>query len=242
MSAPEGTAEFFEQMTSTRYREQPWHPELLQDWNPSGALLEIGSGAGTDHALLASMALTTVAVDLAHRGASLTQKRLRLEGRRGSALVADGENLPFSEDSFDAVYSFGVIHHTDHPERVADEIGRVLTAGGSLLVALYHRRSLFAAWWFVKYLATWLATRETWPEFLARLEGGAADLSDRPTVRLYSRGDAERLFGQFDSVTSEIMHIGSNWPILRRTILGERLARRWGWYVIIRARGVCGRA
>lgn len=79
---------------------------------------------------MAAMAGDTVAIDLAQEGAWLTQRRLLLERRNGSALVADGEHLPFRDATFESAYSFTVIHHTDHPEFVIREMAPVLRPGG----------------------------------------------------------------------------------------------------------------
>jgi SAM-dependent methyltransferase len=234
-----GTPEFFADMTRTRYEIQPWHPALLDAFAPTGRLLEIGSGAGTDHAYLAASATTSVAVDLAHEGASLTQARLRMEGRPGSAVVADGESLPFRDGSFDAVYSFGVIHHTDHPERVATEMHRVMRPGAPFLVALYHRTSLVTARQAYSWLRWGVPRRESWPAYLARVESGAADLSERPVVRLYSRSGAAGLFGQFADVRTKVLHLGVHWPRVER-LLGRRCvawaASHLGWYVVVEGR------
>jgi SAM-dependent methyltransferase len=230
--AAEGTAEFFAQMTASRYRLQPWHPELLHRFAPEGRLLEIGSGAGTDHAELAGMAATTVAMDLAPRGAALTQRRLRLEGRPGSAVIADGERMPLASAVFDAVYSFGVIHHTDHPEAVAAEMHRVLRPGGRFLVAVYHRASLFALQKLLQYVATGAFLRETWRDHLALVEAGADQVRDRPLVRLYSRRQARALFSSFDDVSTEVVHAGVRWRFLHRPLF----ARRWGWYLVVTGR------
>lgn len=45
-------------------------------------------------------------------------------------LLGDAENLPFEEGSFDAVISFGTLHHLPNPKHAIEEIGRVLKVGG----------------------------------------------------------------------------------------------------------------
>jgi SAM-dependent methyltransferase len=233
VDAPDATPQFFAAMTAARYGRQPWLPALLDRFAPTGRLLEIGSGAGTDNSRLG--APVSVAVDLALRGARLTTGRMRLEARRGGAMVADGESLPLRDDAFDEVYSFGVIHHTDHPERVAAEMRRVMRPGARFMVALYHRRSLIAG----IYALLWLRGRGSWSDHLARhIEDGADQLDDLPRVRLYSRRSARALFADFSDVNIEIDHLGLDErqakrlpPPIRRLI-----ARRWGWFVIVTGR------
>lgn len=123
------------------------------------------------------MADETAAIDLAPRGAWLTQKRLDLEGRPGLAQVADAENMPFPAHTFDAVYSFGVLHHTDHPERAVAEMWRVMRPGGKFMVALYHKHSLFAAHKAIEYAVRLRWRSQTWRDFLSELEFGAAELT-----------------------------------------------------------------
>jgi ubiquinone/menaquinone biosynthesis C-methylase UbiE len=41
------------------------------------------------------------------------------------------ERIPFPDNSFDHVYSFGVIHHSPVPERIVREINRVLRKDGT---------------------------------------------------------------------------------------------------------------
>ena len=53
--------------------------------------------------------------------------------------------MPFADDSFDVVYSNGVLHHTPDTAGAVREIHRVLRPGGQARVMLYHRGS--AAYW-----------------------------------------------------------------------------------------------
>jgi SAM-dependent methyltransferase len=242
VSAEEGSSQFFEQMTVTRYREQPWHPQLLSDFDPRGRLLEIGCGAGTDHSELASSAARTVAVDLAQKGARLTKQRLSLEGADMLSAVADGEHLPFPDGAFDEIYSFGVIHHTDHPGQVAREMYRVLRPGGRFLVGIYHRWSVFTLLKLGDYLLKGRWRTETWQAHLARMEAGAdeVDPAQRPAIRLYSRRSAKRLFRQFEGLRTRVVHdavgerpVGGPLSPVLRALRRPGVVRRFGWYVVV---------
>jgi len=246
-SAEEGTPEFFKEMSETRYAQQPWHRQLLRGFAPTGRLLEIGTGAGTDHAVLASMASGTVGIDLAHKGASLTARRLELEGRPARTAVADGEHLPFRDNSFDEIYSFGVIHHTDHPEQVAEEMYRVLRPEGRFLVALYNRWSTFTASKLASYILDGDWRNERWGPYFAKIEAGAElfEPEERPLVRLYTRRGARHLFSRFEDVQIRTMHAAVPPVLLERRVFAPfrllehaLVEERLGWYhVIVGSRG-----
>jgi SAM-dependent methyltransferase len=57
--------------------------------------------------------------------------------KQGSAL-----EIPYDDDSFDVVFSHGVLHHIPDIRRAQAEIHRVLRPGGVLVAMLYARRSL----------------------------------------------------------------------------------------------------
>ncbi len=61
-------------------------------------------------------------------------------------VVGDAEDLPFKSNSFDVVVCFWSFHHMVYPERVLDEIRRVLKPGGIVIIATFKDVSLnFAA-------------------------------------------------------------------------------------------------
>jgi len=62
----------------------------------------------------------------------------------------DAESLPFEDNYFDIVYSWGVIHHSEDTEKIIKEILRVLKPGGKFLGMIYHRRSLHAFYLWIK--------------------------------------------------------------------------------------------
>ena len=59
------------------------------------------------------------------------------ELRQGSVL-----DLPFADDSFDMVFSHGVLHHVPEIKQAQSEIHRVLRPGGELVIMVYARWSL----------------------------------------------------------------------------------------------------
>jgi ubiquinone/menaquinone biosynthesis C-methylase UbiE len=106
-------------------------------------VLEVGCGSGIAVQLFAEAGANVTAVDLTPWAVATTRKRLEAFGLDGEVLEADGENLPFGDASFDLVFSWGVIHHTTDMERALGELVRVLRPAGTLVLMLYHRRSIF---------------------------------------------------------------------------------------------------
>jgi 2-polyprenyl-6-hydroxyphenyl methylase/3-demethylubiquinone-9 3-methyltransferase len=74
----------------------------------------------------------------------------RLESPNGiagkSAFVnADARNLPFPAESFDFVFSVGLMEHFEDPKAVLAEQHRVLRTGGFLLVKVPQKYSVYTA-------------------------------------------------------------------------------------------------
>jgi SAM-dependent methyltransferase len=137
-----GTREFFAALEAHRY-EKEWHiPEAAQFANARGLrVLEIGCGLGTDGAQFAKAGADYTGVDLTEAAIELARKRFELFGLPGEFRIADAENLEFPDQSFDVVYSHGVLHHTPDINAAVQEIHRVLKPSGRAIVMLYHRGS-----------------------------------------------------------------------------------------------------
>ena len=106
-------------------------------------LIEIGCGIGTDLLRFARAGARVTGVDLAERSIELARANFSLHGLPDVAdlRVADGEALPFHDESFDVVYAHGVIQYTANPARMIAEGRRVLKPGGTAIFMVYNRHS-----------------------------------------------------------------------------------------------------
>ena len=137
-----GSREFFNAVEQHRY-ETEWHiPEVVQfdRWRDK-RVLEIGCGLGTDAINFARAGADYTGVDLTERSIELVQSRFDFENLPGNLQTADAENLPFVDNTFDLIYSHGVLHHTPDTQKAINEAHRVLKPGGTAMVMLYHKNS-----------------------------------------------------------------------------------------------------
>ena len=95
-------------------------------------ILELGCGAGTYVRYLAGMGHSVIGVDYALP--SLRRAVGADPGRKGRYVGADGYALPFVCGSFDLVVCIGVLQAVSRPDRLLDEIARILRPGGIIVV------------------------------------------------------------------------------------------------------------
>lgn len=124
-------------------RSSPWRaiagkavlPWSLQGFEPRGDVLEIGAGSGAMAAELLACydqpALTVTDFDREMVDAAAT--RLARFGDRVTVQHADATALPFPDESFDAVLSWVMLHHTVEWELALAESVRVLRPGGHMV-------------------------------------------------------------------------------------------------------------
>jgi SAM-dependent methyltransferase len=239
-----GTREFFDTVERNRYSEYaPWMPGLMGFDRHAGAnVLEIGCGMGTDLLQFARGGARCTGVDLTPRSVEITRHRFRLYGNEGSFMIADGERLPFATDSFDVVYSNGVLHHTPDTAGAIREIHRVLHHDGTAKVMLYHRNSL--NYWIEIVLRRGLLAGEylrgrSSEEIMSRVIE-FSEHEARPLVKVYSRKEARALFNQFKEVNVDVEQLTRAELRFLSPLVSDatfkRLGRAIGWNVIITAR------
>lgn len=135
--------EYFEEITKKRYFVEP-HIITFCDFAKykNKKILEIGCGIGTDAIMFAKNGCEYHGIDLSDESLCITKKRFELYNLDGKFYNMNAENMNiFESDYFDMIYSFGVIHHTENPEKILDEIFRVLKPNGELKVMLYAKQS-----------------------------------------------------------------------------------------------------
>ena len=134
--------EFFEKYREYRYRTE-WHlPVLVPFAEAKGKkVLEIGTGNGADGVMFAMNGAEYTGADLTDAALEATRRHFAVMGLSGTFQKENAEQLSFASESFDWVFSHGVLHHTPNTQRAIDEVYRVLKPEGRAIIMLYHKRS-----------------------------------------------------------------------------------------------------
>lgn len=135
---------FFADYDKWRYGFERHLPACFDGLNVSGKrVLEVGLGQGADSESLIRRGARWSGIDLTAESVERIRTRLTLRElpfddlRQGSVL-----ELPFADNSFDMVFSHGVLHHVPEIQQAEKEIHRVLRPGGELVIMMYARWSL----------------------------------------------------------------------------------------------------
>jgi SAM-dependent methyltransferase len=139
-----GYQRFFDEYDRFRYTREAHIPRCLDEVACDGrSVLEIGLGLGADAEQIIRRGGRWTGIDLTSESVDRVTTRLALRGlsydevRQGSVL-----QLPFADNSFDIVFSHGVLHHVPDIASAQREVARVLRPSGEAVVMLYARYSL----------------------------------------------------------------------------------------------------
>ena len=236
--------EFFDEVERHRYEQYaPWMREVMGfDGFGGKRLLEVGCGMGTDLLQFARGGARVTGVDLTPRSVETSRHHLELYDHAGDFALTDAEKLPFADESFDVIYSNGVLHHTPDTAGAVREIYRVLRPGGLARVMLYHRHS-WNYWCEIilhrgllrGHLLRGQTAQDIMSHYVEVNEG-----EGRPLVKVYSQKQARKLFSMFSEVQTKVRQLtNDDFYFLGRLFpqrMFETLGRRIGWNVIISAR------
>lgn len=151
-----GSREYFDEVEARKYRVEPHIPRFA-DFNAwkGKRVLELGCGLGTDTINFARAGALVTAVDLSPKSLELARKRAEVMGvaDRITFYNANGENLSsvVPVEPHDLVYSFGVVHHTPHPDRAIAELRKYVKPGGVMKIMVYYRYSWKVLWILLTY-------------------------------------------------------------------------------------------
>jgi len=222
-----GTREYFDEVEARKYFVEPHIPVFadFERWRGK-KVLEIGCGIGTDTINFARHGAQVTTVDLSEKSVQLARMRAMVYGLRDDIRFCPGDAEELSTfvpvEPYDLIYSFGVIHHTPHPERVLEELKKYTHPQTTLKIMVYHRRS---------YKVARILLTEGKGRFW-NLEGMLARNSEAqtgcPVTFTYTRKEGRKLLEKhgFRVKKTEVEHI---FPYRIRDYVQYRYVKEWHW-------------
>ena len=212
---------YFHDLEQQRYRSHKHLLPWIQEMETGKSVLEIGCGIGMDSYQMAKHGLQVTGIDLTDVAIQVVKQRFSREGINGDFQTGDATNLAFEDNTFDYVYSFGVLHHTQDTEKAIDEAYRVLKKGGVAKIMLYNRHSINE-----------LIHRITRIPFEDKHE-------TCPVVRRFTYREIYKIFGKFSNVIIKRDFVygegyGNVFKLTPRPLY-KILSKYFGWHLMITA-------
>lgn len=236
--------EDFEAHARARYQLEPYIHDFAGFAHSGGKrVLEIGVGMGADYLEWLKAGAHAAGVDLSNASIERAKRRSQLAGYTPDLRISDAEHLPFPDNTFDVVYSYGVMHHSPDTMQCIREARRVLQPGGALRVMVYHHPSLTGLMLWLRY--GWWRGKSLRQTVYEKLES--------PGTKSYSRKEALGLLEGFEQIEfRQVFSPGDLllnkpsarfqrrlyrliWALYPRAIV-RRLGRKMGLFLLISAR------
>jgi len=222
---PPGSREYFDEVEKRKYFVEPHIPRFAEfpRWQDK-RVLEIGCGIGTDTINFARNGASVTAVDLSEKSLEMARKRAEVYGLADRIRFYHGSAEQLEQvvppQTFDLIYSFGVIHHTPHPERVLEQLGSYSRPGTTVEFMVYNRHSWKVFWILLTY-----GKCQFWrlKELIARYSEAETGC---PVTYSYSRRELRELMERhgFRVKRVQIEHI---FPYRIRDYVQYRYIREW---------------
>jgi SAM-dependent methyltransferase len=206
---------------------------VLRSFISKGPVLELGGGAGLYAGHLPGYLSVDISIEAIRHA----------EAGRGRMICGDIQALPLRDASVAAVFTFNVLEHIHRPDRVMEEIDRVLMPGGTVLLKdAWRRASLTERTGTNKHLLKLKSTLESRVRLVRRGLSGDAKVEYSELVPDYtvighdhdavSSIDEFSVFAFFASRGYACLNLRRN--LLLRALAPYREFRRW---VIVRKPG-----
>lgn len=224
---PPGSAGFFADLDEYHFDKLHHLLRLVPfDGMRGKKVLDVGCGAGVDLLRFAKGGAIVTGVDISSSAIELARKNAAYQGLDADLRVADGEDLPFDEGTFDLVFAHGVIQYSNSTQRVIDECRRVLKPGGEAIFQAYNRHS--------------------WLNALSKLMRVDLEHEGAPVLRKFTPGELVGMLGGFSDVrlvyerfpVKSRLHKGWKGTMFNTFFVGtfnalpRALVRRFGWHLL----------
>ncbi|MFA5794775.1 MAG: class I SAM-dependent methyltransferase [Candidatus Brocadiia bacterium] len=226
-----GTKEYFNYYDKLRELNGSidFHEKLHEYRDFAGKkVLDVGSGNGYVLSHYAKAGAEVFGIDLSQTAIDLCRKRFEIAGLKGNFQVANAENMPFDDETFDCVCSMGVLHHTPDTKQAISEVYRVMKKNGRLILMFYHKNS--ALYWVGIHLQAIIKMKSI-RQLINEVDGVG-----NPKGAVYTKKNLRQLLVRFNNLNI-FVGLLQGWmimPGLGRFLPDswlKSLAGRYGWFL-----------
>jgi 2-polyprenyl-3-methyl-5-hydroxy-6-metoxy-1,4-benzoquinol methylase len=143
-NAPVGSKQYFDEVEERKYFVEPHIPAFANFASWTGKrVLEIGCGMGTDATNFARSGALYTGVELSSESLNLAKQRFEVFGLAGRFLEGNAEEIDclLGGETFDLIYSFGVLHHTPSLENALKGIRTLMEPNSVFKMMVYAENS-----------------------------------------------------------------------------------------------------
>tara|TARA_B100000579_G_scaffold110561_1_gene88282 strand:+ start:261 stop:1034 length:774 start_codon:yes stop_codon:yes gene_type:complete len=186
-----GTIEYFDEVSKKKFNAEPHILDFttFPKWKGK-KVLEIGCGLATVGINFALSGSDYTGVELSDESLELAKQRFNVYEMDGRFYSGNAEQLSsfVPVEVYDLVYSFGVIHHSPHPEKIISEIKKYMNKNSILKIMLY--------------------AKDSWKNYM--IESGLDQPEAQygcPIANTYTKNDVVDLLEEYDIISIEQDHI-----------------------------------
>ena len=229
-----GTIEYFNEVEIKKFRAEPHILKFTEfpQWK-NKKVLEVGCGLGTVGINFALNGSDYTGVELSKESLEIAKKRFEVYNQSGKFYLGNAEELSsfVPIKTYDLIYSFGVIHHSPHPEKIVSEIKKYMNQNSVLKIMLY--------------------AKDSWKNYMidAGLDQPEAQYGC-PIANTYTKQDVVELLDGYEVLSIEQDHIfpyqiesykrgeyiKQPWFDVMPTEMFETLEKKLGWHLLITAK------
>ena len=186
-----GTKEYFNEVERKKFFVEPHILKFTYFPSCEGKkVLEIGCGLATVGVNFAFHGADYTGVELSEESLELAKKRFEVFEQTGKFYSGNAEELSsfVPVETYDLIYSFGVIHHSPHPEKIISEIKKYMNENSVLKIMLY--------------------AKDSWKNYM--IESGLDQPEAQygcPIAQTYSKQDVVELLEEYEVLSIEQDHI-----------------------------------
>lgn len=229
-----GTKEYFNEVERKKFFVEPHILKFTEfpQWK-NKKVLEVGCGLGTVGINFALNGSDYTGVELSKESLEIAKKRFEVYNQSGKFYLGNAEELSsfVPIKTYDLIYSFGVIHHSPHPEKIVSQIKKYMNENSVLKIMLY--------------------AKDSWKNYMidAGLDQPEAQYGC-PIANTYTKQDVVELLDEYEVLSIEQDHIfpyqvepykqgeyiKQPWFDVMPTEMFETLEKNLGWHLLITAK------